>query len=94
MRHMTRSMLVMLALAAGMFAVAPWIINAAPYESTMGLVQKIFYFHMPSAWLFLTAAIICRRRQLPLPVPEAAARRPLGASPPRSWRCCSAPSRS
>ena len=41
-----------------MFAAAPWIINAAPYESTMGLVQKIFYFHMPSAWLFLIAAIV------------------------------------
>ena len=49
----------MLALAAGMFAVAPWIINAAPYESTMGLVQKVFYFHFPSAILFLSAAIIC-----------------------------------
>jgi heme exporter protein C len=49
----------MLALAAGMFAVAPWIINAAPYESTMGLVQKVFYFHFPSAILFLLASIIC-----------------------------------
>ena len=39
---MTRSMLVMLALAAGMFAVAPWIIDAAPYEATMGLVYKIY----------------------------------------------------
>jgi heme exporter protein C len=49
----------MLALAAGMFAVAPWIINAAPYESTMGLVQKVFYFHFPSAILFLAAGIVC-----------------------------------
>jgi len=49
----------LLAIAAAMLAAAPWIINAAPYESTMGLVQKIFYFHMPSAWLFLVAAIIC-----------------------------------
>jgi heme exporter protein C len=49
----------MLALAAAMFAVAPWIINAAPYESTMGLVQKVFYFHFPSAILFLTAGIVC-----------------------------------
>ena len=31
----------------------------APYESTMGLVQKIFYFHLPSAWMFLIAAIVC-----------------------------------
>ena len=47
-----------LGLAGIMLAVAPWIIDGAPYESTMGLVQKIFYFHMPSAWLFLVAAII------------------------------------
>jgi heme exporter protein C len=46
-------------LSAGMLLVAPWIINAAPYESTMGLVQKVFYFHFPSAILFLLAALIC-----------------------------------
>ena len=40
-----------------MFAVAPWIINAAPNEATMGLVYKIYFFHMPSAWMFLVAAI-------------------------------------
>jgi len=56
---MTSSTTIMLALSAGMFAVAPWIINAAPYESTMGLVQKVFYFHFPAAILFLTAGIIC-----------------------------------
>ena len=42
-----------------MFAVAPILIAAAPYESTMGLVQKIFYVHLPSAWMFLLAAILC-----------------------------------
>jgi heme exporter protein C len=25
----------------------------------MGLVQKIFYYHLPSAWMFLLAAIVC-----------------------------------
>ena len=34
-------------MAGAMFLAAPWIINAAPPESTMGLVQKIFYFHLP-----------------------------------------------
>jgi heme exporter protein C len=48
----------MLALAAGMFAVAPWIIDAAPNEATMGLVYKIYFFHMPSAWMFLVAALV------------------------------------
>jgi heme exporter protein C len=47
-----------LVIVAVMFAAAPWIINAAPYESTMGLVYKIFYFHFPSAWIFLLGAII------------------------------------
>ena len=55
---MTRSTVYMLALAAGMFAVAPFIINAAPNEATMGLVYQIYFFHMPSAWMFLTAAIV------------------------------------
>ena len=55
---MTRVQQLQLALAGAMLAVAPWIINGAPYESTMGLVQKIFYFHMPSAWLFLIAALV------------------------------------
>jgi heme exporter protein C len=47
-----------LIIVAAMFAVAPWIINAAPYEATMGLVYKIFFFHMPSAWIFLLSAIV------------------------------------
>lgn len=42
-----------------MFAVAPILIAAAPYEATMGLVQKIFYIHLPSAWIFLIGAIVC-----------------------------------
>src|SRR6266850_6985253 len=42
-----------------MFALSPVLIGMAPYESTMGLVQKIFYYHMPSAWMFLIAAVVC-----------------------------------
>jgi heme exporter protein C len=42
-----------------MFAVSPLLIASADYESTMGLVQKIFYYHMPSAATFLVAAIVC-----------------------------------
>ena len=42
-----------------MFAISPFLIANAPYESTMGLVQKIFYVHLPSAWMFLLAAIVC-----------------------------------
>jgi heme exporter protein C len=47
-----------LVVAALMFAAAPWVINNAPYEATMGLVYKIFFFHFPSAWMFLLAAMV------------------------------------
>jgi len=56
MRTLTTPFIV---LSAGMLFVSPWIINAAPYESTMGLVQKVFYFHFPAAIMFLLAALIC-----------------------------------
>src|SRR5262245_57881483 len=46
-------------LAGLMLAVSPLIIANAPYESTMGLVYKVFYYHMPSAWMFLTGSIVC-----------------------------------
>jgi heme exporter protein C len=39
-----------------MFAAAPFVIANAPYESTMLLVQKIFYFHVPS-WFVMFSAI-------------------------------------
>ena len=51
-------MIAVLVLLAVMFAAAPWILNAAPYESSMGLVSKIFYFHFPAAVVFLIAAIV------------------------------------
>jgi len=54
----TTAVKVQLAIAAAMFAAAPWIINAAPHEATMGLVYKIYFFHMPSAWMFMVAAIV------------------------------------
>jgi len=46
-------------ICALMFAATPVLIANAPYESTMGLVQKIFYVHLPSAWMFLGGAIVC-----------------------------------
>lgn len=45
--------------AAGMFMAAPFLIDGAPYESTMGLVQKIFYFHVPSAMTMFVSAFVC-----------------------------------
>jgi heme exporter protein C len=49
----------LLILTAAMFAYAPIMIANAPYESTMGLVQKIFYFHVPSWFVMFTAVFIC-----------------------------------
>ena len=44
--------------AAAMFAYAPFMILNAPYEQTMGLVQKIFYFHAACGMgLFLAAFV-------------------------------------
>ena len=42
-----------------MFVASPVLIANAPYEATMGLVQKIFYYHVPSAMTFFVAALVC-----------------------------------
>jgi heme exporter protein C len=44
---------------AAMLAYAPIMIANAPYESTMGLVQKIFYFHAPSGIVMFLSACVC-----------------------------------
>jgi len=46
-------------LCALLFAASPFVIASAPYVQDMGIAQKIFYYHMPSAWMFLIAAIVC-----------------------------------
>ena len=45
--------------AAILFARAPFAINGAPPEATMGLVQKIFYFHVPAAIMSMMSAFVC-----------------------------------
>jgi heme exporter protein C len=42
---------------AAIFAYAPFLILNAPYESTMGLVQKIFYFHAACGMAMFVTAI-------------------------------------
>jgi heme exporter protein C len=42
-----------------MFAAAPFVIDTAPYESTMGLAQRIFYFHFPVAIVMLLSSLVC-----------------------------------
>ena len=49
----------LVALTGVMLVGAPLMVARAPYESTMGLVQKIFYFHVPSWFTMFTAIGIC-----------------------------------
>ncbi|MCX6551801.1 MAG: cytochrome c biogenesis protein CcsA [Acidobacteria bacterium] len=42
-----------------LFALAPAVVAWAPFEQTMGLVQKIFYYHVPSAMLMFISAFVC-----------------------------------
>ena len=44
---------------AAMLAYAPISIANAPIESTMLLVQKIFYFHVPSWFVMFSGAFLC-----------------------------------
>ena len=56
---MRKAFPLLLGVAGLIFLTAPSVIARAPFESTMGLVQKIFYFHMPPAMLMLLSAIFC-----------------------------------
>jgi heme exporter protein C len=49
----------LIVVTALMFAYAPVKIANTPYEATMGLVQKIFYFHVPSWFAMFTSVFIC-----------------------------------
>ncbi|MGE5245420.1 MAG: cytochrome c biogenesis protein CcsA [Betaproteobacteria bacterium] len=56
---MKKFFLPLVIVTAAMFAYAPVMIADAPYESTMGLVQKIFYFHVPSWFAMFTGVFVC-----------------------------------
>jgi heme exporter protein C len=59
MRVANRLVPFLLVVAALMFARAPFMVEAAPTEATMGVVQKIFYYHVPSAMMTFLAAFVC-----------------------------------
>lgn len=59
MRVANRLVPFLLLAAAVMFVRAPFMIEGAPMESTMGVVQKIFYYHVPSAMMTFMAALVC-----------------------------------
>lgn len=52
---MRKAFLPLVIVSALMFAYAPVIIAQAPFESTMLLLQKIMYFHVPSWFAMFTA---------------------------------------
>ena len=48
-----------LAVAVLGFAFIPRMILSAPAEPTMGIVQKIFYFHVPCAFMLFLSTFVC-----------------------------------
>jgi heme exporter protein C len=56
---MTRVFVPLVLIAMVLFASAPLVVANAPVEQTMGLVQRIFYYHVPSAMLMFVSAFVC-----------------------------------
>jgi heme exporter protein C len=58
-KETTDSVLLLLTLVSWIWALYG-IFLASPIEKTMGVVQKIFYIHVPSAWIaFLAFFVVC-----------------------------------
>jgi heme exporter protein C len=49
----------LLVATAAMFVYSPLLVAQASFEPSMGLVSKIFYFHVPSWFAMFTAVFIC-----------------------------------
>jgi heme exporter protein C len=47
------------ALTGVMLAASPIVVAYAPFEASMGIVSKIFYFHVPSWFAMFTAIAVC-----------------------------------
>jgi heme exporter protein C len=56
---MRKAFPVIAALAGVMFVASPFVVAYAPFEASMGIVSKIFYFHVPSWFAMFTAIAIC-----------------------------------
>src|SRR4051794_36770876 len=55
---MRKAFVVWVGVAAAMFVIAPVLVVRAPDESTMGLVQKIFYYHAPLGMMMFLSAFV------------------------------------
>jgi len=56
---MARAYTPLVVLAMVLFAVAPLAVAFAPPEQVMGLIQRIFYYHVPSAMMLFVSAFVC-----------------------------------
>jgi heme exporter protein C len=45
-------------LSAVGFLIVPFLIARAPIEPVMGPIQKIFYFHVPTAWILMLSTLV------------------------------------
>jgi heme exporter protein C len=54
-----RRIIVAAAIAAIGFLAVPFLIARAPIEPVMGPIQKIFYFHVPTAWILMLTTLVC-----------------------------------
>src|SRR4051812_8509312 len=59
MRSLGTGFWIALLLAAAGFLIVPTLILNAPIEPVMGLVQKIFYFHVPCAIMLFLSTFVC-----------------------------------
>src|SRR5262247_2695271 len=56
---MRKAFVPLLVIVGTMLAYAPVMIANGAYESSMGIVSKILYFHAPSGMIMLLSAIVC-----------------------------------
>jgi heme exporter protein C len=59
MKSLGGGLLAAILIAIAGFLVVPQLITAAPLEPVMGVVQKIFYFHVPCAIMLFVATFVC-----------------------------------
>ncbi len=59
-KNQDRAFLALVALTAAVVLTSVyWIFERAPIEASQGLVQKIFYFHVPAAYAMYIGATLC-----------------------------------
>ena len=56
---MRKAFVPLLVVVAAMLAYSPFMIAGADYESSMGIISKILYFHAPSGMVMLLSAMVC-----------------------------------